>query len=131
VLCSNKGYKLPFIHVVRSRSKSRERDRERGGRREERPAATSRDHPQQQQEDEEQKFGMRLAALKQEEGANKGEKPKEGVNLGLSGALTEVRILFRLCNGAWYNTSICFTIWVLVCRTFRGYLVRKFKPNFN
>ncbi len=75
------------------RSKSREKDRERGRREErrEQPAAAA-------QPKEEEKHGLRLAALKQQEAGGEGgvkppEKEKEGVNLGLSGALTEVSLL--------------------------------------
>jgi len=78
------------------KKKSRERDRERG-RREERvggggggvaAAAATREHPSSQEREEvEEKHSSRLSALKQEE--KQPEKEKEGVNLGLSGALTE------------------------------------------
>ncbi len=72
------------------RSRSRERERERGDRREERKGggAAPKGQPASSQPEMDQ-HGLRLAALKQEEAAKKPPE-KEGVNLGLSGALTEV-----------------------------------------
>ena len=68
------------------RDRDRSRSRDRGRERKERDR--SRDRPVQEERRREEGYGLRVPDIKKEEG--EGEvKEKEGINLGLSGALTK------------------------------------------
>ena len=74
----------------RERSRERDRSRDRKERRE-RNKERDRDHP----ENESERYGLKMMDVKKEENKEEEVKEKEGINLGLSGALTEDKNTFN------------------------------------